>query len=161
MLRNQDVPGEMHWVSPAGVLVDLHWSMINMASRRRLFDIPTRELLERRRTLPLGGQEVWALEPADALVHGCLHAALAGANKLIYLLDVDMLARSVTDWDEVVARAQSWGAQAQTALVLARTSRVLGAPIPVGGRPARRAALGSRADAGDRRGGARGGRPDE
>ena len=86
-------------------------------------------------TLPLGDQEVWALEPADALVHGCLHAALAGANKLIYLLDVDMLARSVTDWDEVVARAQSWGAQAQTALVLARTSRVLGAPIPSGWPP--------------------------
>lgn len=130
MLRNPAVPGEMHWISPQGALVDLHWSMINMASRRRLFDIETSELLRRRVSVPLGSDAVWTLDPTDALVHACLHAAGAGANKLIYLLDVDCLSRGVIDWDAVSARSQEWRAQAQVALVLGRARRVLGAPVP-------------------------------
>jgi hypothetical protein len=49
MLRLIDVPGEMHWRSPVGLQVDLHWSMINMASRRQRFTVPTADLLGRRR----------------------------------------------------------------------------------------------------------------
>lgn len=130
MLRNQDVPGEMHWVSPGGVLIDLHWSMINMASRRRLFEVPTAELLQRRMPVTLGARDVWTLDPVDSLLHGCLHAALAGANKLLYLVDVDQLSRCITDWDAVATRAREWGAQAQVALVLGRARRVLGTSLP-------------------------------
>lgn len=130
MLRNRSVPGEMHWVSPSGVLLDLHWSMVNMASRRRLFDVPTADLLQRRVRVELGAESVWTLCPTDALVHACLHAALSGANKLVHLLDVDRLSRSIADWDAVVARSREWGAQAQVAIVLERTHRVLGTPVP-------------------------------
>ncbi|WP_210438710.1 nucleotidyltransferase domain-containing protein [Nocardioides xinjiangensis] len=130
MLLNRAVPGEMHWVSTSGVLVDLHWSMINMASRRRLFDVPTADLLHRRVPVLLGTQEAWTLDPADTLVHACLHAALSGANKLIYLVDVDRLSRSITDWDDLADRARQWRAQVQVALVLGRSQRVLGTTFP-------------------------------
>lgn len=130
MLRNQALPGEMHWTNTAGVLVDLHWSMINMASRRQLFQVPTADLLGRRVSVPLGTDDVWTLDPADALVHACLHAALSGANKLVYLVDVDRLSRAISDWDEVAARSRAWRAQPQVALVLARAHRVIGTPLP-------------------------------
>lgn len=130
MLRNQSVPGEMHWISSPGVFVDLHWSMINMAERRRLFQVSVADLLERRVPVKLGTLHSWTLEPVDALVHACLHAALSGANKLIYLVDVDRLGQRITDWDDVAVRAKEWQAQAQVALVLARTQHVLGSPFP-------------------------------
>lgn len=130
MLRSQDPPGEMHWVSPGGVLVDLHWSMINMHSRRGLFEVSTTELLHRRVPVTLGRTQVWTLDPVDSLVHACLHAALSGANKLVYLVDVDRLSRRITDWDEVVTLANQWLAQVQVALVLGRARRVLGTQLP-------------------------------
>lgn len=131
MFVGDEPPGEMHWITPGGVMVDLHWSMINMHTRRRLFTVPTSALLERRVPVPTAvGQAWWTLDPIDSLLHACLHAALAGANKLIYLVDVDRLSRAVTDWDELIARAQQWGVQSQLALVVGRAKRVLGTPIP-------------------------------
>lgn len=130
MLHNRAVPGEMHWVSPGGVFIDLHWSMINMAARRRLFQISTAELLARRVRTSVGSHEVWTLHPTDALVHACLHAALSGAHKLLYLIDVHHLSREISDWDEVAQRARQWRAQAQVALVLGRAQRVLDTPVP-------------------------------
>ena len=130
MLSNPQPPGEMHWISPGGVLIDLHWSMINMQSRRRLFEVPTTQLLDRRVPVTLGSTRVWTLDPCDSLVHACLHAALAGANKLVYLIDVDQLSRQVTDWDELTRRARQWRAQVQVALVLGRARRVLGTSLP-------------------------------
>ncbi|HET6939547.1 MAG TPA: hypothetical protein VFI19_13115, partial [Nocardioides sp.] len=47
-----------------------------------------------------------------------------------HLLDVDQAARRIEDWDLVVRRARSWGAGAQVGLVLARSGRVLGTPVP-------------------------------
>lgn len=130
MLRNPRTPGEMHWVSPSGLLVDLHWSMINMAVRRERFAVHTERLLDRRVEVPLGLERAWTLDAADALVHVCLHAALTGANRLLYLLDVEGLSRRVTDWDEVSARARAWRAEPQVSLVLARAHRVLGTHVP-------------------------------
>ncbi len=130
MLRNPETPGEMHWFTPVGVQVDLHWSMINMQSRRRLFDIPTGQLLARRRRVRIGLAQAWTMDEADSLVHVALHAALAGANRLSWMLDVDQLARQVDDWHQVTERAWEWGAQAHLALALRRAGTTLGTPVP-------------------------------
>lgn len=130
MLRNPLVPGEMHWRSPSGALVDLHWAMINMADRRRQFSVPTTELLARRVPVRLGFSSAWTLEPADALVHVCLHAALTGANKLLYLVDAQRMAARVTDWSEVGRRARAWRAAPHVALVLHRAQHTLGGRLP-------------------------------
>src|SRR5690625_1519720 len=130
MLRNPELPGEMHWNSPAGLQVDLHWAMINMSTRRRRFTMDSRSLISRRRRMPVALTEVWTLDPVDTLVHVCLHAALSGANRMLFLLDVDQVARGITDWDEVAARAREWNATAHVILVLDRAARVLGTPLP-------------------------------
>lgn len=131
ILDNPDLPGEMHWRSPAGLWVDLHWSMINMAVRRGRFRVPTDQLLGRRRTTTVGMSRVPVLDEVDAFIHVCLHATLTGAHRLLLLLDVDQLVRAVTDWDLVVARAREWRAQAPLAVALVRARSVLGTPAPL------------------------------
>lgn len=130
MLAARPIPGEMHWASPAGLLVDLHWSMINREARRERFRIPTDELISRRRRLLVGFSEVPVLDPDDALIHVCVHAALDGANRLLQLVDADGLARQVADWQELAERAKRWRAGAQVWLVLSRARVVLRTPLP-------------------------------
>lgn len=130
MLRNPQLPGEMHWRSPSGVLMDLHWSMINMADRRRRLAVPTAELLQRREQVPLGFAAAWTLDPVDGLLHVCLHAALTGANKLLYLVDAQRMAARITDWALVGERAARWKAAPHVALVLHRARRCLGGALP-------------------------------
>ena len=132
MLRNPALPGEMHWRSPSGMLMDLHWSMINMADRRRRLTVPTAELLDRRQPVSLGFASADTLDPVDGLLHVCLHAALTGANKLLYLVDAQRMAARVTDFSAVADRAAAWRAGPHVALVLYRAHRCLGAELPPG-----------------------------
>jgi Uncharacterised nucleotidyltransferase len=129
-LRNPEIPGELPMASAAGILLDLHWSMVITNTRRRLYPVDTDALLERRVPLTIGASHLWTLDPADMFVHVCHHAALSGATRLVHLLDADQLARQVTDWDEIARQARTWGATAHVALVLGRARRLLGTPVP-------------------------------
>ena len=88
-LLARELPGELRLRSPRGVLLDLHWSIFNDAGRRAAFNAPTAALLAGRRLLPAGFP---ALSATDQLVHAGLHAALSGANRLGWLLDVHLAA---------------------------------------------------------------------
>jgi hypothetical protein len=89
------------------VLADLHWSMGVTISRRRMFPVPTHQLLERRTRVNVGPTRIWALELVDSLVHVALHAALTGATRLLHLIDADQLAHQMKDWDAVAQRSRS------------------------------------------------------
>lgn len=130
MLRFPELPGQLHWRSPTGIQMDLHWNLVNEARRRRARPVPSAELLARRVPVTLGFFSGWTLEPVDALVHVCLHAALSGANKLVYLVDAQRMAARVGDAREVASRATDWGATPHVALVLRRARAALGGPLP-------------------------------
>lgn len=132
MLAARPISGELHWRSPQGMTMDLHWSMINRESRRARFRIPTKSLLERRRMVSIGFGEAPTLDPQDALIHVCVHSSLDGANRLLQLVDADGLARQITDWTTTARRAREWRAGAQVWLVLARSHTLLGTPLPDG-----------------------------
>lgn len=129
-LTAPDPPGEMNWLSPGGVAIDLHWSMLNMPRVRRRYPLVTDRLLADRVRVPVGLASTWTLAPADMLVHVCLHAAKTGANRMQMLLDADQLARRVSSWDAVVAQAHTWGAAPAVAMVLSRSRSVLNTPTP-------------------------------
>jgi hypothetical protein len=129
-LLNGEVTGEIELGRSGGAVVDLHWSLVLSERLRERFTVPTPALLDRSRPLMIGSVEVRTLDPSDTLVHLCHHAAFSRVVRLVQLLDVDQAARRIQDWDEVVRRARSWGAGAQVALVLARSERVLGTPVP-------------------------------
>jgi hypothetical protein len=130
VLRMTETPGEMHWISAAGIVVDLHWSMINSAKTRRAFPTVTDQLLADRVRVTVGLSSTWTLSPADTLVHVCVHAAKTGANHMQMLLDADQLVRQTEDWDSVIRQVQRWGAAQAVAIVLHRARSILGTPTP-------------------------------
>jgi hypothetical protein len=77
------------------------------------------------------GSALQVLDPVDQLVHVALHAALAGANRLIWMVDVDRLvARRTWDWPELIAATRESRTGLPVALSLARARTMLGTAIP-------------------------------
>lgn len=130
MQSSAEPAGEIHWLSPHGLKLDLHWSMINSPARRDLFDVRTDNLLARRVTAAAGLTSAPTLDPEDTLVHTCLHAALDGAARLLPLLDVDGCVRHIHSWETLAERARDWRAAPQVWVVLSRASAALGTPLP-------------------------------
>ncbi|WP_369140381.1 nucleotidyltransferase family protein [Modestobacter versicolor] len=132
-LMRAELPGEVAVQAGRGTVVDLHWSLVNRSRRRRWTSVSTGELLDRARTDDVGGRPLRVLHPADALVHLCLHAGLAGGSRLGWLLDVALtVEQTPVDWAEVVRVARQWRVGRVVGLVLARSRRLLGAPVPRG-----------------------------
>ena len=120
------VPGEQRLRSPNGTLLDLHWSLFNDRSVRRAFRFDTDDLLARAGARLL-------LAPVDQLIHTGVHAALAGGNRLCWLVDLDRLSRAEPpDWDQVVVTARTARAGSALALALGRTAAVLDTDLPAG-----------------------------
>lgn len=127
------MPGELHLLGPHGVTVDLHWSLVNDVAVRRRVELPADVLLQRRvvRTLSVG--PVPCLDDVDALLHLCLHTALAGADRLLWLVDLDTWVRATAvDWAVLADRAHRSGAAVAAALCLRRARAALGTPVPAG-----------------------------
>jgi hypothetical protein len=122
--------GSLRLHSPTGTLIDLHWHLVNDAADRAALRVDCAGVLARRRPVRLGSLEVPTMDPVDTVVHLALHAALAGAHRLVWLADVACATRGIADWDAVLARAGQWSAGPALAVVLHRTATVLGAPSP-------------------------------
>jgi hypothetical protein len=122
--------GEVSLVSPAGVLIDLHWELANDWRVREAFRLPPAEdLLGRATAIDLGTMEVLTLDAVDSLLHVALHACTSGGWRLLWLKDVAQAHQRTTDQDaEVRARARAWQVELVLAAMLARTRRVLGTP---------------------------------
>lgn len=123
--------GQVHMRLHHGTLVDVHWHLVNRAAVRRSLAIPVEDVFARKRLVVLSGTRVATFEPADTVLHLCLHAALAGGTRLLWLKDIE---RSVADselaWEQVVERARDWGTAAPVAAMLQRAERVVGASVP-------------------------------
>ncbi|CCH85919.1 protein of unknown function [Modestobacter italicus] len=125
------VPGELALQARHGSVVDLHWSLVNRQSRRAATRIDTGELIDRAHRAVVAGSPVPVLQPEDALVHVCLHAAMSGGTRLSWLLDVTLtIADRTVDWRAVSARAVAWGVGPAVGLVLQRSRALLGATVP-------------------------------
>lgn len=124
-LLRRKVVGEVHLLTPMGMIVDLHWSLLYGEGLRRTFVAPTGELLDRSVQVRLGGSSVRTLDPLDTLVHLALHAAMSGGDRMVWLKDIEQ-AWGHVDPGQVRERAKTWRARLPVAAMLARTTRVLG-----------------------------------
>jgi hypothetical protein len=125
------MPGELHFLGPHGAQVDLHWSLLNNREARASFRLPAADLLSRRTTRQVAQFECPTLDDVDFLLHLCVHAAHSGADRLLWLLDVDQWVRRVEpDWQDFLQRAEATGTQPSSFVVLGRARRALGSPIP-------------------------------
>jgi hypothetical protein len=125
------VAGEVHLVMGTDTIVDLHWDVVNDASQRRAFMFPSEQLFERTRRVALPGCTAPTLDPADTLIHLGLHACLSGANRLVWLKDLEQaILRDAPPWDEVVQRSRAYAAGVPLATMLVLAQEVLGTSVP-------------------------------
>jgi Uncharacterised nucleotidyltransferase len=122
---------QLHLELQLGTVADVHHHLLNRAVVRESLTLPMQELFGRARRVRVGRVEVRTLDPVDTLVHLCVHAALAGGQRLLWLKDVDRsVASDAPPWDEVVRRSRSWRASALVAVILRRARDRLGVPVP-------------------------------
>jgi hypothetical protein len=160
-MLEQVVAGQIHLATPLGTVIDLHWNLVNEHAFRDAFPVDTENLLDRTVDVIINGTVVPTLDPVDTLTHLCLHAAMAGANRLGWLKDVDRAVNAVGgEWQPVVDRAREWRAGSAIGTVLARAARFLSTPVPGKnlGRAGRRTHVADR-DGGGRRDRALSGHP--
>jgi hypothetical protein len=112
-------------------VVDLHWTLVDDTAARGRCRFPTEPLFAAHRQVVLAGAAVPTTGPVHTVLHVALHAALSGATRLVWLVDLDrVVRRDEPDWDEVLREAASAAMAAQVGVVLARARRIVGAPVP-------------------------------
>lgn len=132
-LVREHMLGELRLFTPAGTVLDLHWHLVNEVEARSTVAADLAGARDRARTVLLGDRPVRTLDPVDTVVHVGLHASLSGANRLVWLKDVEqsLLHRDAPAWPELVERAERWRACPALAVVLSRVRDVLGLPVPL------------------------------
>lgn len=113
------------------VEVDLHWHLHYSRDARRAFGVVPEEMLERSRRVEIHGVVVPTFDAVDNLLTLCYHAARSDGHRLVWLKDVERaLVVDAPDLDELVRRAHHFGVAPPVGLILARSERILGAPVP-------------------------------
>jgi hypothetical protein len=113
------------------VVVDLHWNLHYDRVAREPFDLRPEEMLDRTREVSLGALSVATFDPTDTLIALCFHAARSDGHRLVWFKDIERsLSVDHPDLDETVRRSRSFRIAPLVGLMLARTRRILGAPVP-------------------------------
>ncbi len=110
-----------------GVQIDLHADLVGLGRHRRHLRLDTGGILARSRRVDVGPTTVPIADPADQLLHLCVHTGLGGATRLSQLRDVAAAVRGDPPEPSVfVERARSAGAMGMCAHVLDRVGEVFG-----------------------------------
>jgi hypothetical protein len=126
-----DVLGELHLVLPSGTALDLHWHLLVRASTRTGFTPDHAGLFVNARTIDLDGTAVPTFGPAETLVYSCLHGAISGGHRLVWLVDIERLVTNdQPDWSDVVRVATNWRCCLVVGAMLQRTRSELGLAVP-------------------------------
>jgi len=123
--------------------IDLHWQAFNGPTLGPL--IPVAEAMAEAVPLPRLAPGARALSRPHGLLHACVHRAQHilspyfvageahyGGDRLIWLCDIDRLARALTpgEWALLADRAASRGVAPVCAGALDEAARLLGTPLP-------------------------------
>jgi Uncharacterised nucleotidyltransferase len=135
--------GEVQLRGWHGTPLDVHWALLFRGELRDQFAVDVDSAIERARAVTVAEMSVATFDDVDTLLHLCLHAAMGGGHRLVWMSDIDRcVAVDRPDWDAVVARTRQWQVTVPVGLMLARARRTLGTPVPV---PVTRLLIGTRA----------------
>lgn len=124
-------------------LIDLHWGVMHSWSLAHLFDTDT--VLRSSQALPRLSPSARMMAYEHALYHACLHRAVhvqspyhvggqtyTGGDRLIWLQDIDLLARAMTeqDWRELLALCHLDKTADICFGALSTAQTLLGTPLP-------------------------------
>lgn len=124
---------ELSLLLPLGTVLDLHWHVMNTPELREQIPLRIREVLRRRIWVPVGDLSVPTFDPADTLLHLCLHTLLSGGGKLLWYQDIQQVAGTGrVDWAELLRRSAQARAGLVVAVALQRTRHLTGVNLPHG-----------------------------
>lgn len=122
---------QLHLVRPGGVPVDLHWHVLSNRRLRQSFDVEMDEIFDRSRLVQVGPLTCRAMSWEHQMVHLCVHAALEGADRLVWLVDVARAAGAAeAAWEDVAATSLRWRVNLVVGAVLSRARHHVAAPVP-------------------------------
>ncbi len=125
--------GSVHRHPDDAIEVDLHRTLV--LGPFGLWIDPD-ELLDRRTTFELAGQDIGRLDDTAMLLNVAMHVALGRSEaRLVPLRDVVQVAeRGCVDWDTLAGWARRWHMAAVLQDAFSMASRWFGVPVPVGAR---------------------------
>jgi hypothetical protein len=117
----------------AGIQVELSWQLVRRPPYRVCF--PSDTLWKRALLTRFGTQPCFTLATADELRYLCVHYAMHGMARLLWLVDiVELLNRASQDaawnWHTFVAETSGAGVALPVALAFLQAQTLLGAPVP-------------------------------
>lgn len=125
--------GQVHVRDRLGQNVDLHWGILYSRQMRAAFALDEGGLLERRQPVPVVGRQLPTFAAVDTVLHLCLHGALGGGHRLVWLKDIERtLTTRTPDWDELVEAAARAGLGVACSVMLRRTAVETGLELPSG-----------------------------
>jgi hypothetical protein len=113
----------------SGFAASAHTSLFASPRSRVSFDEVERDTV----AVEICGVRTRVLQPADALVHLCAHAAMDGQPfSPLWCVDAGVFIRKaeVLDWDRVIDRAKAWNVAAATGETLTLLHDRLGVRVP-------------------------------
>lgn len=131
-LITSDLRGQVHLQQPERGVVELHWHLVNGSRQRKTLRMTYDELWDAVRPMDLAGTPCLGVPPGEEIAHLCLHAAMHGCNRFIWLLDIAMItSTSDVDWDQTARRLSRWRFAQGGYLVLALARAWAGADVPL------------------------------
>ncbi|HEV2755715.1 MAG TPA: nucleotidyltransferase family protein [Actinomycetota bacterium] len=129
----EDLRGQVHLMSPAGAMIELHWHLVNGSRQRRTLAMGPEEIWDATEETRLGDAPAAVLRREDELAHLLLHAAMHGCDRLVWVLDIRAVigvAPDELDWDRVVRRLNRWRFRTGGGQVLRLARAWAGAAVP-------------------------------
>jgi hypothetical protein len=125
--------GELPFLLPSGVTLDLHGDLVHHADVRRTFRLPAEPLLARATPARILGNDLFVLDPEDNFIHVALHAMISGGDRLVWMADLRALAgQGRISWPTLVDRARDARAGLVVGVMLERSIQVVGTQVPKG-----------------------------
>lgn len=112
-----------------GVVVELHWALLN---RTLTFRLTPEAVWARAHTVRFGSTMVRVLAPDDLLLYLCAHGTKHHWSRLLWVCDVAQVLRGHPDrdWTALLRRARSLGSLRTLLLGVALAERWLGEELP-------------------------------
>lgn len=128
----RDLRGQVHLMAPDGLVLELHWHLVNGSRQRRTLRMAPDEIWDAAIEGDLGGSPCFVLRREDEIAHLALHAAMHGCNRLAWLLDIAAAVGTGgdPDWDLVSRRLRRWRFGTGAGLVLALAREWAEAAVP-------------------------------
>ena len=129
ILRREAPGGYVHWI-------DVHWALANQALYAGVFGFD--ELAAEAIALPALGEAARGLHPVHALLHACMHRVAnlptGDGDRLIWLYDIDLLARrfAPSDFTRLLDLAQPRGVAGTCRDGLRQTMDAFATSVPAG-----------------------------